>query len=74
MKLKQIWFALQYKRAVKKANKLSKLFGLKYFVISLNGGLKVVPKKTLKELILKGKFKKGVTIADIEKRALFITK
>lgn len=71
--IKDIIFAWRYKRAVKKADKLSRLFGMKYFVIFLNGGLKVVPKQTVRELVRKRRFRKGVTVADIEKRALYVT-
>lgn len=70
--IKDIVFAWKFKRAVKKADKLSRLFGMKYFVISLNGGLKVVPKQTIRELVRTHRFRKGVTVADIEKRALYI--
>ncbi len=70
--IKDLIFAWHFKRAVKKANKLSRLFGMKYFVISLNGGLKVVPKQTIRELVARRRFRKGVTVADIEKRALYI--
>ena len=70
--IKRIIFARKYKRAVKKAKELAELTG--YFVIYLNGSLKVVPKKTVKELVQKHRFRKGVTVGDIEKRALFITK
>lgn len=70
--IKDLIFAWHFKRAVKKANKLSRLFGMKYFVISLNGGLKVVPKQTIRELVARHRFRKGVTVADIEKRALYI--
>lgn len=72
--IKEIIFTWKYKRAVKKADRLSKLTGLRYFVIYLNGGLKVVPKKAIRELVRKHRFRKGVTVADIEKRALFITR
>ncbi len=47
---------------------------MRYFVIYLNGSLKVVPKKTIKELVARHRFRKGVTVDDIERRALFITK
>lgn len=72
--IKRIIFAWKYKHSIRKAKRLSKLTGLKYYVILLNGGLKVVPKKTIKELISKKRFRKGTTIQDIEKNALFITK
>lgn len=71
--IRQIVFAWKFKRAVKKADKLSRLFGMKYLVVYLNGGLKVVPKQTVRELVRKRRFRKGVTVADIEKRALYVT-
>lgn len=70
---KYIW-AIRFRRKVKEANQLAELFKMRYFVIMMNGSLKVVPKKTLKELIARGRFKRGTTIQDIEKRALYITK
>lgn len=70
---KYIW-AIRFRRKVKEANQLAELFKMRYFVIMMNGSLKVVPKKTLKGLIAKGRFKRGTTIQDIEKRALYITK
>nr|DAL70306.1 MAG TPA: Myocyte-specific enhancer factor [Caudoviricetes sp.] len=71
--IKDIIFAWKFKRAVKKANKLSRLFGMKYLVIFLNGRLKIVPKQTVRELVRTHRFRKGVTVADIEKRALYVT-
>lgn len=72
--IKNIVFAWKFKRAVKKANMLSRLFGIKYMVISLNGELKVVPKQNIRELVRTHRFRKGVSVADIEKRALYITR
>ena len=66
-------FTWKYRRAVKKAKNMSRIFGMKYFVILLNGRLKVVPKQAIKELVRTRRFRKGVTAADIEKRALFVT-
>ena len=40
----------------------------------MGGKLKVVPKKNICELIHRHRFRKGTTIRDIEKMALFITK
>lgn len=71
--IKDMVFAWKYRRAVKKAKKMSRIFGMKYFVILLNGRLKVVPKQAIKELVRTHRFRKGVTAADIEKRALFVT-
>lgn len=65
-------FAWRYKRAVRQANELSQLLGMKYYVIMLNKRLKVVPKQTIKELVKMHRFRKGVSVEDIEKRALYI--
>lgn len=46
---------------------------MKFYVIYLNGRLKVVPKKNIKELVARHRFRKGITVQDIEKRALFVT-
>jgi len=72
--IKRLIFAWNYKQAVKEAAKQAEVTGLRYYVILLNGRLKVVPKKTIKELIKNHRFHKGTTLRDIEKRALFITK
>lgn len=71
--IKDVIFAWRYRRAVKKAVKLSKLYGMKFYVVCLNGDLKVVPKQAVKELVARRRFRKGVTVQDIEKRALFMT-
>lgn len=72
--IKRLFFAWNYKQAVKEAAKQAEVTGLRYYVILLNGRLKVVPKKTIKQLINNHRFRKGTTLRDIEKRALFITK
>mgnify|MGYP000567071099 FL=1 len=71
--IKRYYAAWQYKRAVRKAKKLADLFGMRYYVINLGGSLKVVPKQTVKELVRRKRFRKGVTLDDIERCALFIT-
>lgn len=68
-----IW-AARYKKAVRKAKKMADLFDMTYFVLLMDGKLKVVPKKTIKDLISRRRFKRGTTIQDIEKRALFVAK
>ncbi|MBE6245584.1 MAG: hypothetical protein E7108_08720 [Bacteroidales bacterium] len=72
-KLRQIMFAYRFKKAVKRANALSKMFNVRYYVLWFGGKLKVVPKQTIKELIVRKRFKRGTTIQDIEKIALYIT-
>ena len=71
--IKKYYFAWRYKRAVRKANKLAGIFGMKYYVINLNGSLKVIPKQTIKELVRRKRFRKGVTVDDIERHALYVT-
>lgn len=73
-KLKNILFNRRLRRAIKEANELSTLTGLRYFVIILDGDLKVVSKRRLKQLIDTRRFRKGTTIHDFEKLALHITK
>ena len=71
--IKDIIFAWKYKRAVRKAKKLSALFGMKYYVLSMGGRLKVVPKQNIRHLVRTHRFRKGVKVADIEKIALYVT-
>lgn len=71
--IRRYYAAWRYRRAVRKARRLAALFGMKYYVINLNGSLKVVPKRTLRELIKRRRFRKGVTVEDIERHALFVT-
>ena len=72
--IKDCVWAARYKKAVREAKKMASLFNMTYFVILLNGSLKVVPKRNLKDLIARRRFKSGTTIQDLEKRALFIAK
>ena len=72
-KIRHLIFAYKYKKSVKEANSLAKVFGVKYYVLYFKGKLKVIPKQTIKELIRQRRFKSGTTIQDIEKIALYIT-
>jgi hypothetical protein len=72
--IKSYIFAWRYKRAVKQAVSLADATGLRHYVIYINRSIKVVQKRTIKELIRRRRFRKGVTIADIERCALFVTK
>lgn len=72
--IKECLWAGRYKRAVRKAKKLSAIFNTTYFVILMGGKLKVVPKKTLKRLVAQRRFKRGTTIQKIEQMALFVAK
>ncbi len=68
-----IW-AGRYKRRVRQAKKYAIEFNMTFFVFMLNGKLQVAPKRVLKDLIRRGRFKSGTTIQDIEKSALFIAR
>jgi hypothetical protein len=68
-----IW-AWRYKSKVREARKLALLFNMTFFVFMMNGKLKVAPKRVLKDLVRRGRFKRGTTIQDIEKTALFIAR
>ncbi len=72
--IKDIIFGWRYKRAVKKALKVQSLTGRKQFVIMYNGKPVVVSKRKIRSLVSTHYFRKGVTVQDIEKRALFVTK
>lgn len=61
-------------RKIKRAEELSALTGYRFIVIRFYGQMRLLRKHDVKEWIRRGKFKKGVTIADIEKKALYITK
>jgi hypothetical protein len=60
-------------RKVKEAVRRSKLENRRYIVTMFFGRPKCYSKKNLKEAIKRRKFKKGVTISDIEKHAYFVT-
>lgn len=72
--IKDLIWASRYKRKVREANKLARLFNMTYLVFVLNGKIKVAPKQNIKELIKTRRFKPGTTIQDIEKCALHIAK
>lgn len=71
--IKKYIFAWRFKRAVRTAKERAKLLNMKFYVIYINGSLKVVPKQTIKELVKRKRFRKGVTVDDIESNALFVT-
>lgn len=65
--------AWKYKRAVRKADYLRHVTHRKHMVIVVNGRLEVVAKKDIKKFVAGGVFRKGITTADIERKALYIT-
>lgn len=63
-------------RTIEKANALSKATGYTYYVLEVNGRVILKPKRLIKnQLACKGKyFKRGTTIQDIERIALYVAK
>lgn len=72
-RIRQLLFAIRYKVAVRKANRWHENTGRKFLVISIGGRIRVMSKHTLKSLVARGYFKRGLTIQDIESKALYIT-
>lgn len=68
------YFTWLLERRVRKANRLAKEENRRYIVTMMHGRPAIYTKQTLKEAIKRRKFKKGVTIQDIEKQAYYITK
>jgi hypothetical protein len=67
-------FEKQTLRAIKKANALAQATGYTYYVLGAKGRVVIKPKRLVKNLLAcKGKyFKRGTTIHDIERIALYI--
>ena len=74
MSIRKIIWAMRYKSAVRKADRLARATGRKYYVLLFGGRLKVMPKQVMKHLVMSGRFRRGVTIRDIESRALHVTR
>lgn len=61
-------------RLIEKAEALRELTGFRYYVIRFKGKIRLIPKARVKEWLHKGVFKKGTSLATIEKSAIYITK
>ena len=72
--LKRMYENILVKRAVRKANRYFQITGNKFFVIWYKDHCLVKSKQNLKEMIKLGEFEKSITIARIEKMALFCTR
>ena len=71
--IKDIVFAVRFKRAVRKADYFHHITHRKYMVIVVKGKLEVLSKQELKKFVSNGIFLKVTTIGDIEAKALYIT-
>lgn len=72
--IRRIIFQWRKYIAIKAAIRAHEADGRKYLVIVLKGKPTVVSKGELRKWKARGAFKKGVTIQDFEKMALFVTK
>lgn len=71
--IKDIIFGFRFKRAVKKADRFHHITHRKYMVLVINRKLEVLSKKEIKEFVANGIFRKGITVSDIERKALYVT-
>lgn len=71
--IKQLIFAFRFKRAVRKADRFQHITHRKYMVLVINRRLEVISKQEIRKFIDNGVFRKGTTIHDIEKKAIYIT-
>jgi len=62
------------KSAIREANRMFNETGAKIYVLKYKGGFLIKSKQQLKQLIKEGYFKKGFTIQDIAKIALYQTR
>jgi len=72
--IRDLIFGWRYERAVKKAVKVQGLTGRKQFVIMYKGRPVVISKRKIRTLVATHYFAKGMTVQDIERKALFVTK
>lgn len=71
--IKDIIFGFRFKRAVKKADRFHHITHRKYMVLVIDRKLEVLSKKEIKEFVANGIFRKGITVSDIERKALYVT-
>ncbi|MBQ8455659.1 MAG: hypothetical protein IJ537_10050 [Bacteroidaceae bacterium] len=72
-RIKDLIFGFRFKRAVKKADRFHHITHRKYMVLVINKKLEVLSKQEIKKFVANGIFRKGTTVADIEKKALYVT-
>ena len=71
--VKDIVLHFRIKRAIRLAKELAEVSKRKYVVLMVGGIPKVFSKQELKSMISQRKFSKGVTIRQLESRAILIT-
>lgn len=66
-------FESRLKHCRREADRRRAISGQKQLVITLDRRPVVVSKQHIKQLVREGMYKKGVTAADIERRAIYVT-
>lgn len=70
---KALVFDFRLRHCRREADRRRALSGQKQLVITLNRRPVVVSKQHIRRLVREGMYKKGVTAADIEKAAIYVT-
>ena len=71
---KALVFDFRLRHCRREANRRRALSGQKQLVITLNRRPMVVSKQQIKSLVREGMYRKGITAADIEKAAIYVTR
>jgi hypothetical protein len=71
--IKDIIYAVRFKRAVRKADRFHHITHRKYMVLVINKRLEVISKQEIRKFMANGIFRKGTTVSDIERKALYVT-
>lgn len=71
---KALIFDFRLRHCRREADRRRALSGQKQLVITLNRRPMVVSKQHIKSLVREGMYRKGVTAADIEKAAIYVTR
>ena len=71
--IKRLAWAVRYRAAVSKADRLAARKRARYMVVMLGGRIRVVRWSVLRDHVRMGEFKKGVTMGTLASKALHIT-
>jgi len=71
--IKKLILSYRCQKAIKASTELSRGDGRVRFILIVKGKPKIFTKKYLKQLINRRYFRKGVTIAALEKKAIYVT-
>ena len=72
-KLKNLYLTTVLVLKIRRAERLAWLYGYKYYVVYIDGKLRILSKHEAKIKIKQRYFRRKVTIHEIEKRAIYVT-